>query len=327
MSDENRLVDWLRSLDPAGPIGDDAALVTGVGDLALTVDHQIEGVHFVRGMPPELVARRLLAVNLSDLAAVGATPRWALLAFAAPRGFDRRRILEPLVEACRRYGVVLAGGDLAASERLHLSLTLVGVRPARGHWLRRDGARVGDRLWISGVLGASALGRALIARGARVGSRGIALPTGLRLAPRLRRAAREAVRHHLEPAPALELGQALGRRRRVAAIDVSDGLSRDLDRLCRASGVGALVDSESLPVAEGHTELALALGEDPLLLALHGGEDYALLFSLPANAKPPREGPPARPLGRFVRGTGARLSREGRAWPLRPAGWDHLTPA
>ncbi len=321
--DENGLVAWLRTLDPQSRIGDDAAFLPAGRERAVTVDHQIEGVHFVPDLHPAVVAERLLAVNLSDLAAVGATPRWAFLAFAGPPTTDRRALLRSLAAACERHGVELSGGDLARSERLHLSLTLIGERPPRGRWLRREAARPGDGLWLSGTLGESAIGRELVARGARMTPEHSSLPPRLRLDADAGRAALAAVRRHLRPEPATRLGVELGRRRRVAAIDLSDGLSRDLDRLCRASGVGAVVEMDRLPLAPGHEALARALDRDPLRLALHGGEDYVLLFTLPAGARPPRSAS-VRAIGRIVEGAGAALSLRGRTETLSPEGWDHL---
>src|SRR6185436_12693499 len=126
----------------------------------VTTDSQIEGVHFPPGLDPALVARRLLAVNLSDLAAMGAEPRHAFLALAAPPGFAHRRFFRALLAACRLQGVELAGGDLARDpHHVHAVLTLLGTRPAAGRWLRRDGARPGHRLWHGGTVGESAAGQ------------------------------------------------------------------------------------------------------------------------------------------------------------------------
>lgn len=298
-------------------------MVSLTGDWALTTDSQIAGVHFPPSLSPEVVARRLLAVNLSDLAAVGARPALALLALAAPPEWPLRDFFRGLRRAARQYGVVLAGGDLATSPTLMANLTLLGRRPPRGRWLRRDAARVGDRLWLGGTLGESAAGQLLVARDARWVRGRVTLPASLHLTRRERTLARAAVRRHLLPEPQLELGEWLGRRRRASCIDLSDGFSLDLHRLLEASGVGAEVDAAALPVSPGLERLAAHLGEAPLSLALGGGEDYALLFTLSKGLSPPvRFG--SVPVGWIVARLGVDLvSSRGRE-PLPVVGWDHL---
>lgn len=324
--DEDHLLAWVaRTADPAsrGLLGDDAAFLHLSGDVALTVDTQIEGVHFLAGLDPALLARRLLAVNLSDLAACGAQPSHALLALAAPPEFDRRRFFRALLLACRRYGVRLAGGDLARSRQPTAVLTLLGRRPPGGRFVPRGAARPGDVLWLGGTVGESAAGFHVAVAGARLIAGRVTLPRALR-APRLASAARRALRRHLQPEPQLELGAWLGRRRRAAAIDLSDGLARDLHRLCRASGVGAEVEAERLPMPRGLWTLAAALGRDALALALGGGEDYVLLFALPYG-----EDPPGRfrcsAIGRVTERRRVVLHHGGRRRPLPALGWDHLS--
>jgi thiamine-monophosphate kinase len=302
-----------------------------------TVDSQIAGVHHPADLDPALVARRLLAVNLSDLAAAGADPELALLALAAPPGFDHRRFLAAFAAAADDAGVALVGGDLASCpERSVATLTLLGRLPAGRAPLERAAGRPGDRLWLGGRLGASAAGRLLLARGARVTLRGAPdeppalayeLPEGF--FPGLGDAARRALRRHLLPLPQLALGRALaegaGAGVRTAAIDLSDGLARDLGRLCRASGAGAEIDAARLPIAAPVPVLAVWLGEDPLELALEGGEDYVLLFTLPEGAAPPA-GFACTRIGRLTEDPAVVLvTREGTV-PLAPAGWDHLAP-
>jgi thiamine-monophosphate kinase len=330
---EDRLLAWLRRrLARAGGeplLGDDAAFLPAGGPWAATVDSQIAGVHYPPDLDPAVVARRLLAVNLSDLAAVGAEPAYALLALTAPAGFDHRRFFRGFTAACRAQGVTLAGGDLARCPRAAgaamATLTLIGRRPAGGRWLRRGAALPGDVIWLGGTVGESAAGRLLVAAGARpAGSAGrrIELPAGL--APSsLARAAARAVRRHLLPVPQLALGAALGRRRRVAAIDLSDGLALDLERLARESGVGALLEAKRLPLPRGFAALAARLRADPLALALGGGEDYVLLFTLPAAATPPA-GFPCHAIGAVTRRRALRWRRDGAEEPLPHLGWDHL---
>lgn len=336
---EDALLDWLRRrLGPGNLLGDDTASLPapppGAARVA-TVDSQIAGVHHPEDLDPALIARRLLAVNLSDLAAAGADPELALLALSAPPGFDHRRFLAAFTAAAGDAGVTLAGGDLASCpERSVATLTLLGLLPPGRVPLARRAARPGDRLWLGGRLGASAAGRLLLARGARVSLRGAAaeppalayeLPAGF--FPGLGDAARRALRRHLLPVPQLALGRALAESAaagtRVAAIDLSDGLSRDLGRLCRASGSGAEIDAARLPIAAPVPVLAVWLGEDPLELAVAGGEDYVLLFTLPDGAAPPA-GFACTRIGRLTEDPALTLvTRQGRG-ALTPAGWDHL---
>jgi len=323
-SEEDRLLDWLRRRSRgagADLLGDDAALLPD--GLAITVDHQIEGVHFPPGLDPAWVGPRLLAVSLSDLAAVGAVPRYAFLALAAPPATDRRRLFDALLKACHHYDVALVGGDLAAATSLHLSLTLVGSRRPRTRWLRRDRARPGDRLWVGGELGGSAAGRFLLAAGASVGHRRFRLPSGWRATREVSAAARQAMRRHLSPEPQLELGQWLARRRRAAALDISDGLALDLARLCRASGVGAVLRPTAIPHPAHLAELGHRLERSIDDLTLHGGEDYVLLFTLPANLRPPAHFR-CRVIGEIVRERGLYRDDHGRRSALSVRGWDHL---
>ena len=322
-SSEDRLIDWLRNLAPNSGLGDDVARLGDLGDAVATVDHQVEGTHFPSGLDPAWVARRLLAVNLSDLAASGAVATHALLALAAPRDFDHRRFLRSLVEACGKAGVTLAGGDTAKSGKVSLSLCLIGRRAVGAHLVGRDAARPGDRLWLGGTVGQSALGRALLEAGAALDGRSITLPARFRRPAAIGRAARQAVRRHLAPKPQLELGYWLARRRRAAAIDVSDGLALDLTRLCRASCVGARIELGKVPLAPGTHRLASLMAIDPWQLALGGGEDYVLLFALPKSIQPPHH-LTCRPIGTLSAGSAMRLERSGQATALQPSGWSHL---
>jgi len=298
---EDHLLRGLRSrLGPSSLLGDDAAILSLPAEAAVTVDSQISGVHFPPGLDPALVARRLLAVNLSDLAAMGAEPGHAFLALSAPPAFDRERFFDAFVEACREWNVTLAGGDLARCDQVVATLTLIGTKPAGGRWLRRSDAQPGHDLWLGGTVGESAAGRMLIARGAD--------------------AEEPAVRRHLMPVPQLALGRWLGRQSEGAAMDVSDGVAIDLHRLCRESGTGAVIDAEALPFADGFLDLCNTLAADPYELALAGGEDYVLLFTLPPGAQPPG----CHRIGTILGETKIEWIREGRRRALPAAGWDHL---
>ncbi len=334
---EERLVAWLRALTTTtgtarhavqgSLIGDDtAALPHGQ---VITVDQQIEGVHFPASLDPVVVARRLLAVNLSDLAASGARPCYAFLALAAPRDFDHRRFFRALVRSCKDSGVDLAGGDLALSTQLHLSMTLIGERRPGAASLARDRARAGQRLWLGGTLGESALGRELVRRGARLRGTRVELPAFFSVKGKLRTAATCAVRRHLLPSPQLELGAWLAKRKGApgAAIDISDGLAKDLHRLCAASGVGARLDGAALRAAGPPrlADLARSLRLDPDRLVESGGEDYILLFTLPKRTSPPG-GFGAFAIGSVTRANGVEIDDPERGLrPLAAAGWDHLS--
>lgn len=328
---EDELLRRLRArLGPSSLIGDDAAVLPPSGPLAVTVDSQVAGVHFVPDLDPAHVARRLLAVNLSDLAAMGAEPAYALLALAAPEGFDHERFLRPFAAACERAGVTLAGGDLSRCDRLVASLTLIATKPARGRWVRRSGARPGHDLWLGGTVGESAAGRLLIARGARpvgpgeIGERSrIDLGSSLSGPPPLLQAARRAVRRHLSPSPQLDLGRWLGQQKAGAGMDVSDGVSRDLHRLCRESGTGAEIDAEALPLSDRFFDVCKALSADPFDLALGGGEDYVLLFTLPPGTRVP-DSFGCRRIGTITGGATITWMRDGRRRRLPDRGWDHL---
>jgi len=241
-------------------IGDDAALLRGRAgeELAFSTDTLVEDVHFrfVRE-GPRVVGRRALAVNLSDLAAMGAAPVGALLALCAPADlplatFDG--LIEGFAAESRRWHCPLVGGNLARAERCSLSVTVIG-RMATGRALRRTGLVPGDGLFVTGVLGRAALARLTADR------RGTPL------------------RH--VPEPRLEAGRRLARLAGArACIDLSDGLTSDLHQLLRLGGVGAEIDADRLPAAPGFARACLALGLDPLRLQTGGGEDYELLFGL-----------------------------------------------
>jgi len=326
LGSEDRLHTWLRKqLSDQGfdRLGDDGAILPPTGPWTVTVDHQIAGVHFPSDLDPARIARRSLAVNLSDLAAMGAKPRFAFLALSCPSTFDSRRFFSALMTACKRYGVELAGGDLARSCHVAAVLTVVGQRAPRGRWVRRSSGRVGDRLWLGGPVGLASLGQQLLERGASIVGRRVSLPPGLALTEASQKLARRTVRIHLLPEPQINLGVWLGRRRRAAAIDISDGLAMDLHRLCRESQVGAEISASQLPVARRFEELCRALELDPLQVLLGGGEDYVLLFALPPRLRPPATYG-CSPLGRLVDGRRLSLIRNDGTQPLPVLGWDHF---
>jgi thiamine-monophosphate kinase len=332
MRGEEQFVAWLRRIAPGSPIGDDTAELAARGRLVVTVDQQIEGTHFAPGLDGGTIGRRLLRVNLSDLAASGATPRWAFLALGLPLDVDPKPIVKSVVADAKRFGVTLAGGDVARAEVLSASLTLIGEKRPRDASLGRDRAKAGHAIWLGGTVGESALGCELLLREGSSEEEGEEEgeeeAKGFQLGEKLLAAARRSVRRNLLPAPQLVLGRWLASlgRRAGACIDVSDGLAKDLRRVCAASGVGAELDLRLLKRATPprFEALAEALGLDPIAVALAGGEDYVLLFSLPESVSPP-----ARfccvCVGRFVAGRSlSMLDASGRRLPLPSIGWDHL---
>jgi thiamine-monophosphate kinase len=319
---EDGLLRWLRTkIDPC-LLGDDSAVLPGGGPIVVTMDSQIAGVHFVPDLDPAVLAPRLLAVNLSDLAAMGAEPAYAFLALSTTPGFDHRRFFSALIAACRRFDVLLAGGDLASSPQGTVAtLTLIGRRPEGGRFLHRAGAAPGHALWLGGTIGESAVGQTLIARGARLRRNRVELPVAF-ARKSLQAAARRAVRRHLQPVPQLALGRWLGRQTEGAAMDVSDGLAKDLRRLCQESHVGAEILAEELPFPDQFHNLCRMIRADPWSLALGGGEDYVLLFTLPEGIVPAE--PTARKIGRITRSKRIVLWRNGERHDLPELGWDHL---
>jgi thiamine-monophosphate kinase len=291
-------------------IGDDAALLDVGGTAVASQDLLVDGVHFRRESADfDALGHKALAVNLSDLAAMGAEPVAALVGLALPRGVSDDEIdglyggMEGLAS---RHGVTLAGGDVSAGPALVIAVAVVG-RPAPGAApVRRDGGRPGDVLCVTGALGGSAAGLLLLERPELAD----AVPPPV--AERLRAA-------HLRPEPRLAAGRALARAGARAMIDVSDGIALDALRLARASGVRAVVEPAALPLAEGAAAVASAAGRDPRELAAGGGEDYELLAALPpgrlAGARAAVAGP-LTPVGRLEAG-------EPGLRGLEPAGWEH----
>src|ERR1700687_355087 len=276
MSSESRLIERVVRKLPsqiAGGlrigIGDDAAVLRPrVGaDWGLTTDAFLENVHFLlRVHPPEAVGYKALARATSDLAAMGARPRYFLLSLALPpsctgKWFDR--FLDGMSRAAHSFGLVLAGGDTTRNPLAAINLTVIGeIAPGRA--VLRSGARPGDLICVSGTLGEAELGLRLLQRGLHK-----------------RKKLKGLLQKHFYPEPRLALGQWLAKNGRATAmIDTSDGLSTDLAHLCEASGVGARVWAARIPKVVVASDLQ-KVDLEPLRLALDGGEDYELLFTVP----------------------------------------------
>ena len=320
-----------RRRDVKVGIGDDAAVVVSPDLLAVTTDVLLEDHDFRRDADPRRLGRKAMNVNLSDLAAMGARPLWAVLALGLPKR-TKPEWLDTLVggvkEAASEHGVAVVGGDLSASDKVFVAVTAMGHAPETP--LTRAGAEPGDALFVSGTLGAAAAGLRLLERGYRLSAERVALdPKGRRVpGPRAQEVAR-LIRHQIDPRPQLVLGSTLAAGSLAsAAIDVSDGLARDLYRLCRASDVGATIEADRLPVDSALADLGPLAGLDPLAAALYGGEDFGLLFTVPKKklaAVDRLAGSFAlRRIGTIDDGAGVRLVRDGRRTPLPDAGFDHF---
>ncbi len=324
-------------------IGDDCALL-GIGadeELAVTTDLAIDGRHFrLDWHPPESIGARTLARGLSDLAAMGARPVAAFLSLGLPRplvqtqkNFPRKvvanrkktwaeRFLDGFFALANAHRVPLAGGDLAESPVAVADIVLTGA-VRKNCALLRSGAQPGDLLYVTGALGGAAAALVRLAQWAEARAVTRATKTGAAASapPRIPARLEQLLAPHLAPQPRLAQGQWLARRGlATAAIDLSDGLSTDLAHLCEESGVAAEVDADALPVHAGAS----------LDQALHGGEDYELLFTAPAQARLPRSlhGVAITRIGRIVRPRKDRprilLRRAQDAQPLLERGWQHF---
>ncbi|HEX6571789.1 MAG TPA: thiamine-phosphate kinase [Steroidobacteraceae bacterium] len=294
-------------------VGDDAALLAPPAGQALVAatDTLVEGRHFLPGTPPVSIGHNALAVNLSDLAAMGAEPAWALLALSLPESDERwlEEFARGLHDLATRHGVALVGGDTVAGP-LVVTIAVLGFVPADAA-LRRSGAKPGDAIYVSGTPGVAAAGLDLLRRGV--------MPF---------ESSDPRVQRLLFAEPRLALGRAL-RGRATAAMDVSDGLLGDLGKLARASTVGAVIEMERLPFAP---VLADAYdGAQCERLVLHGGDDYELLFTLPVDDAAERAaeiaaeaGCVVHRIGNIVAGESVRCLRAGREEPVTGRGHDHF---
>lgn len=305
----------------AGPgaldLADDAAVLDlpPGRQLVLAADAMVAGTHFLAEDPPETVGAKLLRVNLSDLAAMGATPLGYLMTAALPRATPEAWIAgfaAGLAADQAAFGLTVLGGDtVSTSGPISLSLTILGL-VAPGQALRRHGARPGDGVWVSGTIGDGGLGLRVLQ------GRLAADPAG-HLAARYRR-----------PEPRLALGPALAGLAR-AAMDISDGLVQDLGHLCRAGGCGAVIEAHGVPLSPAARAAVMA---DPALLpvVLTGGDDYELLFAAPPGAeaalaaRAAAAGVAVTRIGRFVPGSAEVMvqGRDGVPLDLPSGGWSHF---
>lgn len=324
---EDELIRWLRKRVTSETakfslgIGDDAALVRPRSgyQLILTTDMSIDGVHFLSDLdPPESVGHRALARSLSDIAAMGGAPKYALISLALSHRVDRKWIqsfYKGVFRLSRRFGVTLLGGDTARHYGVILAdVVMIGEVP-QGKALLRSGAKPADALFVAGTLGLSALGLEFLSSGKR---------------DKNPQAFKEAFQAHFYPEPQCSLGQYLAKTGlAAAAIDLSDGLSTDLGRLCQASGVGAKIWGGKIPISSDFSGGNSAEHSHLLDLALHGGEDYKLLFAVrPAKvARVPDsfEGIRIHRIGEILTGHKKILVLpNGAHKQLQPLGYDHF---
>ena len=284
---EADLLRHLRHRIPGGPgvvlgVGDDAAVVETSAVSMVTTDSLVEDVHFRREWAvPRLLGRKALSINLSDIAAMAGIPRYALVSLCLPpetRIAFVDGLYDGLLERAAETGVSVVGGNLARTAGpAVIGVTLIGQAP---RVLGRAGARAGDLVVVTGMLGGAAAGLLQLAHGARLDEDGELASTGV-WTESSADTLRHCLRAQLDPQPPLSFARALAERELVhAAIDLSDGLSGDLRRLCEASGVEATIDAFKVPVNIHAAGLERARGGDPLALALHGGEDYQLLLAV-----------------------------------------------
>ena len=340
-----RARDWLRL-----GVGDDAAVIRATGrkgtmtsDWVLSTDAFLEGVHFLPAVhAPGNIGYKALARATSDLAAMGASPRFFLLGIALPPNRTGKWLdgfLKGMAYAAHEYGMVLIGGDTSRFSTVAMNIVVGGeaVRARGRNVLTRCGARPGDLIYVSGTLGAAQLGLEIILHGLNGNAKEPQVPRGGRW--------KGLALPHLRPIIHLALGQWLAGKNSSkyqmasAAIDTSDGLSTDLNHICLASSVGARLWAKKIPAVRIPDSLCRhGTRLDPLTLALHGGEDYQLLFTVsPAVARRlPRQfhGVPLTQIGEIVPApTKAREDRscielvtfDGKANSLKPQGWDPFT--
>lgn len=322
MASETQLIERVRRRFPVEGkglgvgIGDDAAVLRPYAgkEWIVTTDAFLENVHFLRKIhPPDAVGFKALARATSDIAAMGARPRFFFITMGLPDTLADSAwlggFLGGMARASRKFGLALAGGDTTKYPSVVISLTVMG-EAARGKAVLRSGAKPGDLLCVSGKLGQAELGLRLIRKKLHNRENWSGL-----------------LRKHYYPEPRLVLGEWLASRRfTTSMVDTSDGLSTDLSHICKASGVGAVVRAQRLPVVTIPPALH-RLHLDPLDLALHGGEDYELLFTVSRRAarRLPSavRGVPVTVIGEITRKRQLLLiRRDGSTTRLQPGGWD-----
>lgn len=311
---EKTLIERIRKRASSAP-----GLVTGIGDDAavlrlpsghqalITTDFSLEGVHFRREWhPAEVVGHRCLTRGLSDIAAMGGKPVAAFLSLAVPGSLPQSWVddfLRGLLKLADTFCVPLAGGDTAQSPKGVLADIVVLGSAAKGRAVLRSGAKPGDQIYVTGQLGGSAATLNLLFSGRKLRHRDYP--------------------HHFHPNPRLKVGQFLSAHKIASAmIDISDGLSTDLAHICDESAVGAHVEADSIPLAR----IGRPIRSVDLKSALHGGDDYELLFTARPRTRVPLQiaGVPITRIGRITKSKRIVLSKGGTETELKPQGWQHF---
>ena len=316
------LIDLLAKIAPQGGpehrmlvgIGDDAAAWQGDDSTVLaTTDALVDGVHFAAGTAWRELGWKALAVNLSDIAAMGGEPRYALVNLSLPGATEVEDVVQlyrGMADLANQHKVAIVGGNITSAPVIMIAVTVIG-RGIKEGLLRRSSAVPGDRIAVTGYLGSAAAGLK-------------ALAGKLKLPPETAALVKKA---HLQPQPRILEGQALVRRGARAAIDISDGLVADLGHVCLASKVGAMIRVNAVPI---HPLLKEALGKDALRMALTGGEDYELLFTASERIIDDVKaslstGCPVTVIGEIAAGAGViLLGEDGKPYHIDGQGWDHF---
>lgn len=318
MRSESDFIRDIKSKYSLNFVGDDCAVLRkdAANDMVITADMLVEDVDFrLEWADPFLLGRKTLSVSLSDIAAMGATPAWAMLSIAVPEKLWNTTFLEAFYEGwhsqAREYGVVLIGGDTSRSpDKLVIDSIVSGEVPS-GRALLRSGANPGDQIYVSGALGGAAGGLRLLENGRRA-EHNAANPE------------RRLIKHQLDPIPQIHLGIYLQQHNlATSAIDISDGFSTDLFHICDKSSVGCLVDADSLPVDPDLQEIFTL--EEAFGLAMNGGEDFQLLFTVPPEKECDLDTTNLTKVGVITPLVdGMNLMIEGKYVDMRPKGFTHF---
>lgn len=317
---EKKLVSFFQKIhDSRHPsvlfgIGDDAAVLQAKGKILATTDSLQEKIHFDWSYTtPFILGRKSIAVNLSDIAAMGGKPLWALMSLAIPATEKLSRIVafqRGVKSIARQFGVQIVGGDTDHSRQgWKITLSLLGQVK---HPVFRQGAKIGDAVWVTGFPGRSSLGLELLRRKMKKGA--------------------PFIKAHLDPLPRIREGMALSQQKLAhSMIDISDGLALDLERICEASSLGAEISTAKLPFARGYRLLCEKIHRNPLDLILSGGEDYELLFTAAPQSEKKilnlfaRLKTPVHCIGKMTQGKGVKFfSEEKHPLKLRKKGYSHF---
>ena len=306
-----------------GP-GDDAAVVAASRNerLVVTTDAVVEGVHFSRAYStPADIGHRALAVNLSDLAAMAATPRWALVSLVLPASLhetEAEELMDGLAALATRYGVSVIGGNITRTDGPLVVDVTAGGEVGSRKWLTRSGAKAGDEIYVSGAIGGAAAGLEMLRSGTgnrEPGTGGVM-----------------CIARHRRPEPRVKLGVAVGRAKAAtAAMDLSDGLADALEQVATASGVGVVIDAELLPIEACARAWWDTRGVDAVNTALAGGDDYELLFAVPRKCAAAMRAvtrrlaqTPLTKIGEFTKDPGERVVLRAGQKDALPKGFEHF---